>query len=168
MPPAIGTQVYEAHHDPVQARGLAFTQVELETMLANEVRAIILDEEGKQEIAALLAGVVQTEFQNASLQEILNSDRPMEPWRVGEAIAESYLIGHRKCDFPWPGGRDLKNPKCSPAGTDLVGFQTHDNTAVRFSFAEVKTSGDPNYPPSLMYGRHGMKRQLSNCVTPAP
>jgi len=32
MPPAIGTQVYEAHHNPVQARGLAFTQVELETM----------------------------------------------------------------------------------------------------------------------------------------
>ena len=162
MPPAIGTQVYEAHHNPVQARGLAFTRVELETMLANEVRSIILDEEGKQEIAALLAGVVQTEFQNASLQEILNSDRPMESWRIGEAIAESYLIGHRKCDFPWPGGRDLKNPKSSPAGTDLVGFQTHDNTAVRFSFAEVKTSGDPNYPPSLMYGRHGMKQQLDD------
>lgn len=162
MPPAIGTQVYEAHHNPVQARGLAFTQVELEAMLAHEVRTIILDEEGKQEITALLSGLAQTEFQSASLQGILTSDRPLEPWRIGEAIAEAYLIGHRQCEFPWPGGRDLKNPKSSPAGTDLVGFQTHDNTSVRFSFAEVKTSGDPNYPPSLMYGRHGMKQQLDD------
>jgi hypothetical protein len=162
MPPAIGTQVYEAHHNPVLARGLSFTQVELETMLTHEVRAIILDEEGKQEIAALLGGLAQTEFQSASLQEILNLDRPLEPWRVGEAIAESYLAGHRQCEFPWPGGRDLKNPKSSPAGTDLVGFQTHDSTAVRFSFAEVKTSSDPNHPPSLMHGRHGMKQQLDD------
>src|SRR3989442_15038004 len=99
MPPAIGTQVYEVHHSPVQARGFAFTQVELQTMLAHEVRAIILDEEGKQEITALLAGLVQTEFQTASLHEILNSDRPLEPWRIGEAIAESYLIGHRQFEF---------------------------------------------------------------------
>lgn len=162
MPPAIGTQVYEAHRNPVQARGLAFTQVELEGMLAHEVRTIILDEEGKQEITALLSGLAQTEFQSASLQGILTSDRPLEPWRIGEAIAKAYLIGHRQCEFPWPGGRDLKNPKSSPAGTDLVGFQTHDNTSVRFSFAEVKTSGDPNYPPSLMYGRHGMKQQLDD------
>jgi hypothetical protein len=149
---------------------LVFTQAELEAMLAAEVRSIMLDEEGKHEVAALLSGVAQTDFQSAALQEILTATRPLEPWRIGEAIAEAYLINHRHCEFPWPGGRDLKNPESSPAGTDLVGFQAqdHDNVAVRFSFAEVKTSGDPSHPPSLMYGRHGMKQQLDDLRDSSP
>jgi len=86
----------------------------------------------------------------------------VKTWRVGEAIAESYLVEHRHCEFPWPGGRDLKNPDSSPAGTDLVGFQTHATTSVRFSFGEVKTSNQNEHPPSLMYGRHGLKQQLED------
>lgn len=159
---ALGATVYTAHYHPVQSRGLVFTQNELDTMLANEVLAVMLDEEGKQEIKALLAGIPTTEFQVEKLQSVLDTNQAIEPWRVGEAIAECYLVAHRNCEFPWPGGRDLKNPKSSPAGTDLVGFQTHNNSSVRFSFAEVKTSGDPNHPPSLMYGRHGMKQQLDD------
>ena len=160
MSVALGATAYTAHCTPVQSSGLVFTQGELDAMLANEVLTIVRDEEGKQELGALLGGVATTEFQVEKLQDILDTDQPLEPWRVGEAIAECYLIGHRNCEFPWPGGRDLKNPKSSPAGTDLVGFQTHDESSIRFSFAEVKTSGDPSYPPSLMYGRHGMKQQL--------
>jgi hypothetical protein len=97
---------------------------------------------------------------NEALGQILRSDRAVEAWRVGEAIAESYLVEHRHCEFRWPGGRDLKNPESSPAGTDLVGFQTDAATSVRFSFGEVKTSNHAEYPPSLMYGRHGLKQQL--------
>jgi hypothetical protein len=162
MTVAAGANNYEVHHSPVQARGLVFDQADLDSMLANEVREILLDIQGKQEIAGLLAGVVQTDFQSTALQGILDVSRLMDPWRVGEAIAECYLVAHRQCEFPWPGGRDLKNPNSSPAGTDLVGFQTYDNSSVRFSFAEVKTSADPSYPPSLMYGRHGMKQQLDD------
>lgn len=162
MPLASGQQAYEAHSDPVKARGMVFSKLELETMLANEVQTILKDEEGKQEINTLLSGLAQTEFQTESLAKVLNTSRASESWRIGEAIAEAYLTAHRQCEFPWPGGRDQKNPNSSQAGTDLVGFQTHEDSAVRLSFAEVKTSEDPTYPPSLMYGRHGLKQQLDD------
>ena len=153
--------MYDVGEPPVMARGYSFTQHELDAMLAEDVRPIIHDEAGAMELGALLASVATTEFANQALGEVLNAAHDPEPWRVGEGIAEAYLVEHRHCEFPWPGGRDLKNPESSPAGTDLVGFQSEgspDN--VRFSFGEVKTSNDSAYPPSLMYGRHGLKHQL--------
>jgi hypothetical protein len=131
-------------------------------MLAGDVRAIIHDDAGVAEVEALLTGVATTEFAVTAVQQILRTTRQVEPWRVGEAIAEVYLVEHRHCEFPWPGGRDLKNPVSSPAGTDLVGFQLPAEASVRFSFDEVKTSNHQNYPPSLVYGRHGLKQQLEN------
>jgi hypothetical protein len=160
MPIAAGTEVYVADHPPVIARGLAFNDTELGGMLA-DVHAVLRDEAGASEIETLLAGVATTEFADATLQQVLRSDRQPEDWRIGEAIAESYLVEHRDCEFPWPGGRDLKNPESSPAGTDLVGFQP-EGASARFSFAEVKTSTDITYPPALMYGRHGLKQQLDD------
>lgn len=165
MSPAVGTQVYEADSPPVRARGYAFTEGELNSLLANEVKAILQDYQGQAELETLLSGIATTQFADAALQAVVRADRPVEYWRVGEAIAESYLVGHRQCMFPWPGGRDLKNPDSSPAGTDLVGFQTQNPTdadSTRFSFAEVKTSNQSEYPPSLMYGRHGLKQQLDD------
>lgn len=162
MPPAAGTQVYAANQPPVVAGGYSFTDTELDATLAEDVSPVIHDDTGAAELDALLTGVATTEFANEALGEVLRSTRDVEPWRVGEALAECYLVEHRRCEFPWPGGRDLKNPESSPAGTDLVGFQTHAETSVRFSFAEVKTSNQNEYPPSLMYGRHGLKHQLED------
>lgn len=161
MPIAAGTEVYTADHPPVMARGYSFNDTELDDMLA-DVHVVLRDEAGSSEVETLLAGVATTEFANATLQQVLRSDRQPENWRVGEAIAESYLVEHRNCEFPWPGGRDLKNPDSSPAGTDLVGFQQLQGTPARFSFAEVKTSTHHAYPPSLMYSRHGLKQQLED------
>lgn len=161
MPPVAGTQTYVADQPPVMARGYSFTDAELDATLAEDVRPIVHDEAGAAEVDALLAGVAATDFANQALGEVLHAAHDPEPWRVGEAIAEAYLVEHRHCEFPWPGGRDLKNPESSPAGTDLVGFQTQvPTTNVRFSFGEVKTSNDNEYPPSLMYGRGGLKQQL--------
>lgn len=165
MPPAVGTQVYDADQPPVRARGYAFTETERNSLLAKEVQAILHDDQGKVELETLLSGIATTQFATTTLQAIMNAVGPVESWRIGEAIAESYLVGHRQCIFPWPGGRDLKNPDSSPAGTDLVGFQTphaEDEGSTRFSFAEVKTSDHGAYPPSLMYGRHGLKQQLED------
>jgi hypothetical protein len=154
--------VYAADQPPVMARGYSFTVAELDTTLGQDVSPIIHDDAGAAELEALLTGVATTEFANEALERVLRSTRDVETWRVGEAIAESYLVEHRHCEFPWPGGRDLKNPDSSPAGTDLVGFQTHAATRVRFSFGEVKTSNQNEYPPTLMYGRHGLKQQLED------
>lgn len=92
---------------------------------------------------------------------ILSAPDDLPGWRVGEALAEVYLIEHRQCEFPWPGGRDLKNPSASPAGTDLVGFYRY-NDEVRFAFGEVKTSNHSDSPPSVVTGRHGLSEQLSD------
>ena len=75
-------------------------------------------------------------------------------------MAEAFLEDHRDCIFPWPTGRDLRNPNASPAGTDLVGFQTSHAEEPRFAFGEVKTSAQEEWPPSVMDGRHGLKAQL--------
>jgi hypothetical protein len=85
-----------------------------------------------------------------------------ENWRVGEGLAEAFLTEHRACEFPWPTERDLKNPNASPAGTDLVGFQNMGTIAEphRFAFGEVKTSEQKAWPPSVMNGRLGLKKQL--------
>ena len=160
MPPAVGTQVYAADQTPVLARGYSFTDAELDVMLAEDVSPIIHDDAGAAELEALLTGVATTEFSTEVLGQVLSSTGVVEAWRVGEAIAEAYLVEHRHCEFPWPGVRDLKNPDSSPAGTDLVGFQSHaEATTVRFSFGEVKTSSHIAYPPSVMYG---LRQQLND------
>ena len=45
-----------------------------------------------------------------------------------------------------------------------MGFQstvTVDN-AFRFAFGEVKTSEEEAWPPNVMYGRHGLKKQMED------
>jgi hypothetical protein len=80
---------------------------------------------------------------------------------VGEALAQAFLAAHRNCTFPWPASRDLRNPVSSPAGTDLVGFVDFDSEGL-FAFGEVKTSTQQQWPPSLIYGRHGLKQQMED------
>ena len=121
MPPAAGTQVYAADQAPVVARGYSFSDDELDAMLAEDVGPLIRYDAGAAELAVLLTDVATTEFANEALGQVLRSNRVVEAWRVGEAIAEAYLVEHRQCEFPWPGGRDLRNPDSSPTGTDLVG-----------------------------------------------
>jgi len=158
---ALGTHVYQTNHPPVEAHGYAFTEEELIAMLP-DVAAILQDNEGRMELQTLLQGIASTEFADQALAQILRSIHEIETWQIGEAIAECYLRIHRNCYFPWPGSRDLKNPDSSPAGTDLVGFHMSETAPAQFGFAEVKTSSQNQYPPSLLYGRHGLKQQLND------
>ena len=112
----------------------------------------------------LLLGISETGFQQDSVRRVLSHTREPEDWRVGEALAECHLRDHLCCSFPWPAGRDQKNPDSSPTGADLVGFQKTEQNAGphRFAFGEVKTSTEERWPPQVMYGRHGMTRQLES------
>lgn len=164
MPIPRGTECFNADCSPVIARGLVYSEDELETALGGPVLAILRDDAGNEVLSGLLTGVAETEFQKESVGRILSYKRIPEDWRVGEAIAESYLNVHRACIFPWPAGRDKKNPESSQPGADLVGFQHTDDTARphRFAFGEVKTSSERRWPPQVMYGRHGMVRQIES------
>ncbi len=157
-----GHREYFMAQNSAIAKGLSFSSDELTEALETDVSAIIREDAGKDEIEELLLGVGETEFAPDAVRTVLDSDRLPEDWRVGEALAEAYLVEHCECTFPWPVSRDEKDPESSMPGTDLVGFQTIDEgeNPKRFAFGEVKTSGQNEYPPSLMYGRHGMKLQL--------
>jgi hypothetical protein len=133
----------------------------LEEALSHSVAAIVFDDDGTAQIASLLEGVAETDFARENLDSLLNAAPPPENWRVGEALAESFLSQCRSCHFPWPDGRDERKRGSSLPGADLVGFH-RDGDVDRFAFGEVKTSSEISYPPGVVYGRHGFKRQLED------
>jgi hypothetical protein len=162
MPMPAASTEYTTGIDEVTARGVSFTNEQLDIMLAGPVKNILLDTTGNREIEELLAGLVTTDFANAELQTVLEEEHVFEDWLVGEAIAEAFTINVGRCFYPWPTSRDLKNPNASPAGCDLTGFQLIEpieDQSYRFSFGEVKTSYDQNSPPSVMTS---LGRQLFN------
>lgn len=158
----VGTEVYSADYPPVIARGASYSESGLDAALSGYISRILWDDTGTADLQAILTSAVTTGFSDRSVKRILGSRPAPQNWRVGEGLAEAFLVEHRACEFPWPSGRDLKNPAASPAGTDLVGFQETGAPADthRFAFGEVKTSEQEAWPPNVMDGRHGLKKQL--------
>ena len=159
MPMPVAEFAYNADVLPVLARGLTYSDGQIDEMLHGTVKNILQDTSGNEELQQLLAGVVSTDFEQAGLEELLTDNTVPNNWRVGEAIAEGFVADMGDCHFPWPTGRDLKNPNASPAGCDLTGFQPADGdeSPFRFAFGEVKTSEQEAFPPSVMYS---LTRQL--------
>jgi len=158
---AYGKEEYFFSGSQVVGLGLSWTPEELDMALIGPVAETVFDESGTNDINTLLEGLAETEFDYESIQRVLNYTDEPEDWRVGEALAELFLVDHRRCEFPWPDGRDEKKSNSSLPGADLVGFIV-DNGIIRFAFGEVKTSTDSNYPPGSMYGRTGLKQQLND------
>lgn len=159
---AIGSQNYTHGAPPVSANAFTWTQAELDFGLSGPVKAAVFDDSGLADIAAMLASVASTEFDHSDISKalLLPAQEP-ESWRVGEAIAETYLTSHRDCMFPWPDGRDVRKSGSSLPGADLVGFRA-DGASHSFAFGEVKTSSETKYPPGAMYGQTGLKQQLED------
>lgn len=158
---AIGTIEYNLGTPPVTGQGLSWSTDELEAALAGPVGEVVFDVTGKADLAGLLSGLSDTEFDQTAVCAILEETTPPENWRVGEAVAESYLAHHCGCHFPWPDGRDERKAGSSLPGADLVGFQNEGDTE-RFAFGEVKTSSENSYPPGAMHGQTGLKQQLED------
>lgn len=158
---AAGELAYTVEAPPLDVAGLILKDEEMRTALRDRLMSILDDSEGEQVLRSILEPLAETQFQTENLNQLLSATRQVPDWRVGEALAEAYLSDHCSCQFPWPGGRDLKNPASSPAGTDLVGFQ-NDGMNIRFAFGEVKTSEESKWPPSVVKGRHGLKEQIGD------
>lgn len=146
------TLAYDAGTQPVIAHGLSYQDEQVSEMLAGPVKHILQDTAGNDELQELLGSVVSTEFEQEGLRQALIDETVPDNWRVGEAIAEAFVADIGNCVFPWPTGRDLKNPNASPAGCDLTGFQPVKDAELpyRFAFGEVKTSEENKAPPSVM------------------
>lgn len=156
-----GTAEYTLGTKPVTGCGRSYSADELDTALAGPVTDILYDNTGKADIKALLIGVAETDFERDAIGRILSNTKPPEDWRVGEALAECYLVDQRNCFFPWPDSRDERKSGSSLPGADLVGFQSDNNDDI-FAFGEVKTSTENKYPPGAMYGRTGLKQQIED------
>ncbi|MCR4442854.1 MAG: hypothetical protein QHH10_11100 [Peptococcaceae bacterium] len=153
-----GNLAYNVGCVPVEAYGLLIPSNEAMSALSKRVAERLRDTDGKSAVAAPIAGLQLTKFQQANLERILKETNVPE-WRIGEALAECYLEDNYDCLFPWQSGRDMRNPNASLSGADLVGFQGKSGQA-RFAFGEVKTSEDKRTPPKVMSGRNGMVCQL--------
>lgn len=158
---AVGAECYSYGASPCTGMGRSWNTEELGAAINGQVSALVFDDQGKADIEVLLAGVAETSFEQAQLTRALAASDNVEGWRVGEAIAEAYLIEHRGCLFPWPDGRDERKSGSSLPGADLVGVQ-QDEQGDRFVFGEVKTSGEAKHPPGAVYGRTGLKQQLED------
>ena len=146
---------------PCSGIGLQWTKQELDTALEAKVAEVLFDDEGMADVESILVDLAETDFAQERLRRILKSPNDIEDWRVGEALAESYLACHRACYFPWPAGRDERKLGSSLPGADLVGFGT-DEDGDCLAFGEVKTSSEARYPPNVMYGPMGLKQQLED------
>lgn len=158
---ATGIIAYTLGAVPVSGCGISWSGKELDTALAGSVSEVVFDETGKADIAALLSGLAETDFAKKELENILTDPLPPENWRVGEALAECYLVQRQNCFFPWPDGRDERKTGSSLPGADLVGLLKEEGEDF-FAFGEVKTSAEKEYPPGAMYGRTGLKQQLED------
>ncbi|MBS1954935.1 MAG: hypothetical protein JST89_12155 [Cyanobacteria bacterium SZAS-4] len=155
----IGNEVYNVDAGSVVARGISHDDSELIAAFAGPIKAIITDSDGKHRIEGFLTNLATSEFQTAAIAEIIENSSALTSHRLGEAIAESFLIETSNCEFPFPMARDQRNPNANAAGADLVGFVSHAGS-FRFAFGEVKTSSDESCPPQVMYGQGGLKQQL--------
>jgi hypothetical protein len=151
---SVGTIEYTLGNYPVTGCGFSYSVTELDTALSGSVTEVVFDDSGKTDIEALIAGLAETDFEKGEVERILSNTNPLEDWRGGEALAESYLVHHKNCFFPWPDDRDERKSGSSLPGADLVGFQSSDNDDF-FAFGEVKTSTENKYPPGAMHGRTG-------------
>lgn len=144
---------FDVSDNIITAEGHSYDDPRLHALLDGPVKDIILDTTGKTELKEILQALASTDFDNQEIAKILDSDLSLEDWHIGEAIAEAFAVDYESCEYPWPTNRDLRNSKSSPAGCDLVGFQStsHAQHPYRFTFGEVKTSYDKNSPPSVVY-----------------
>lgn len=141
----------------------------VESELIDELRLGDLPErvknlEDRDELAAELTALATTSMASQAVANLISAEEPPLDWQVGEAMAEVLLEREHGAYWPWNSTSDLKTPRASLPGADLVGFVLEDEGAV-FLFGEVKSSSDSSRPPGVVYGRTGLITQIENLTT---
>jgi hypothetical protein len=150
---AKGIEVYNADSLPVVARGYAYAQVNLVEARANDISAILTDEEGQAGLANFCDGLSLTGFAMEILEETLEPNEEEDHsrgWREGEALAEAWLTTHKECEFPWPFHRDLRHHRASMPGAEMVGMVGAGPDDAVLAFGQVKTSKEEQWPPQVV------------------
>jgi len=143
-------------------QGLIFDENLIQEKFPTEVKDRLVDQEGSDRLKDRLSKIAKTGFEKKRIEEICTpKEKDYEPWQIGEAFSEYFLEQEKGVRFWSHTMRDLKNPDSSPAGTDIVGFVDLGDETI-FVFGEVKTSNQEKYPPGLLTGRSGMKKQIKD------
>jgi hypothetical protein len=151
-----GDKVYEIIHNGISIDGICYTASHVEASVIH-VANKCYDSEGIALFDKFAKSVSSTGFSPVSFMQMRILD-----WQVGEGFAEAYLSSHFSCRFPWSSNRDLKNPKSSLSGADMVGYCNGE-----FAFGEVKTSSESKYPPQVTSKKDGLNSQLNTlCSDP--
>jgi hypothetical protein len=158
---AVGSLQYSLGQAPVTGEGRSLSGADLDAALDGPVADAVFDSVGTRDVRRFLEGLSDTEFEPGGVDRVLSAQGNPEDWRVGEGLAEVYLSDYHACSFPWPDSRDERKSGSSLPGADLVGLCSDDGVE-RFAFGEVKTSGDKDHPPGVVYGRTGMKQQMED------
>lgn len=146
----IGGVAYRIECPPVQATGYLI-DADTAQQVSQGVREILEDSTGVQDALDALSDIAKTDFELDLLKELLQPPSSFEEWRVGEALAEFHLTEHEGCVFPWPNSRSVRNPMSSTGGVDLIGLVERERA--KFVLAEVKTSHQQRWPPSVVTSR---------------
>ncbi|MGD9568088.1 MAG: hypothetical protein AB7V48_07140 [Sedimentibacter sp.] len=162
MSVAFGIIEYKIDDLDAIACGVSHDDNEMIKALTSNVYDKIYDITGNNElIDTILLGVADTGFKKDKLLSIFGCKDYVIDWEVGEAYAQAYLEDNYSSLLPWNLRRDIKKPGSSLPGADIVGL--HENgDSTYFLFGEIKTSSDKDYPPNLMYGPTGLKKQLED------
>lgn len=153
-----GKTEYTIDSEKVVAFGISHSQQEMEDALCSEVYDKLFDIQEHSEIVNSLS---DTGFDKAIIMEQLFPAEYKEDWEIGEAYAQAYAEANLQANIPWGISRDIKKPKSSLPGADIVGLYQQDEETY-FLFGEIKTSSQNKYPPSVMHGEHGLKKQLED------
>lgn len=132
-----------------------------QTLMLSTVAPYVRDAESQDRFAAELRSLASTGMSNEFLGRFLRAVTPANDWEVGEALACCLLLQDesRQVTLPWNMNRDRRTPQASLPGADLVGFCTQAG-AVVLLLGEVKTSSDPDSPPSVMHRKDGLAGQI--------
>lgn len=154
--------VYETKNTNSRYEGVRFNMYHTKKYLKTKVSKKYYDEEGTQKLIDFTS-IQETGFSTTDLEKIFSVKPVPKNWKIGECLAECYLEDDNQIRIPYESSRDAKNPNGNLHGADIVGFSELEGKTV-FVFGEVKTSSDPNAPPSVMNGKSGMNCQLENIM----
>ena len=153
------TSVAYRHHDGRMGyEGLNIEAGGFSSYMYERVSSRFYDLEGAQNLADMVGSIPG--FDTANLVTRFLDNAEPQGWKIGEKFGECYLEDYREASLLYNSSRDVKNPKSSPTGADLVGLITIENRTV-FLFGEIKTSKDKRQPPRLVYGEGGLICQLN-------
>lgn len=134
--------------------------------LGTEVSARVFDTEVSTSFVEDIEALKLEGFDTTSLQAYIDEPYPDATLGdIGEGIADLFLMEHISATLPTNRRRDLRTPKGSLPGADIVGYVPASTNGVQFLFGEIKASAQKSYPPGVMTGTDGMPAQIERLAT---